>query len=97
MFVLPTSSAPASSNRATAGAVTVAVYAKDGQPAVVLRPATSMLSFTAKGTPQSGLFSGVPLAQGHSRGSELVRRDEIDPRVKVTRRIDPTDHLVDDM
>ncbi len=55
---MPIRIAPAARSRATAGAVSVGVKAKSGQAAVVGRPATSMLSFTAKGTPHSGLACG---------------------------------------
>ncbi len=50
---MPISTAPAACSRWTTGAVCAGLYAKAGQPAVVGRPATSMLSFTAKGTPAS--------------------------------------------
>ena len=46
--------APASSSRRTAAASSSGVSAKAGQAAVVGIPATSMLSFTAKGIPYSG-------------------------------------------
>ncbi len=50
-LVLPTGIAPAARSRATQVASAFGVQAKAGQAAVVGRPATSMLSLTAKGTP----------------------------------------------
>src|SRR4051794_9780420 len=54
MFVLPTSRAPASSSRRTTVADRAAGSVRAGQAAVVGIPATSMLSFTANGSPASG-------------------------------------------
>ena len=53
-FVLPTTVAPAAVRRSTTGALRSRSVAKAGQPAVVGRPATSMLSFTARRRPDSG-------------------------------------------
>src|SRR5579871_5961918 len=50
-FVFPIRIPPASRIFCTTVAVVVASYANAGQPAVVGRPATSMLSLTAKGIP----------------------------------------------
>ena len=50
--------APAAFSRVTAKASPCGVKAKAGHPAVVGRPATSILSLTAKGTPQSGRLLG---------------------------------------
>jgi hypothetical protein len=57
-LVLPITSAPAALRRATTVASVSGVKAKAGQAAVVGMPATSILSFTAKGMPQSGLVAG---------------------------------------
>ena len=58
-LVLPTKIAPASSRRRTTVAVASGLYAKAGHAAVVGRPATSMLSLIANGTPKSdGRASG---------------------------------------
>ena len=69
MFVLPTSIAPASMSRCTAGAVAVARYEKAGQAAVVCMPATSMLSLTANGTPASGSDESTVRARSSARSS----------------------------
>ena len=53
-FVLPIGTAPASTRRSTTAADSPGVRANAGQAAVVGTPATSMLSFTANGTPPSG-------------------------------------------
>lgn len=54
MFVLPTTTAPAARRRLTAPASVCAVPSRrNGVPAVVGRPATSMLSSTEKGMPPS--------------------------------------------
>jgi hypothetical protein len=53
-LVLPRHIAPAASSRATTPADAAGCFSNAGQPAVVGRPPTSMLSFTAKGMPQSG-------------------------------------------
>ena len=50
-FVFPTTIAPASSSRRTQCASRSGCRVNAGQPAVVGRPATSMLSLTANGTP----------------------------------------------
>ena len=55
---MPSGTAPAAINRATAVADSSGLYAKAGQAAVVGTPARSMLSLTAKGSPHSGLASG---------------------------------------
>ena len=46
---------PASCKACTAGAEVVGMWEKEGQAAVVGHPATSTLSFTAKGTPHRAL------------------------------------------
>ncbi len=56
-LVLPRQTAPASISRATTAASRCGVKANAGHAAVVGRPATSMLSLTAKGTPKSGIAS----------------------------------------
>ena len=50
-LVLPTTIAPASRTRCTAVADSSGTWANSGQALVVGRPATSMLSLTAIGTP----------------------------------------------
>lgn len=54
MFVLPMQMHPASSKARTAGALCWAGYENSGHAAVVWKPATSMLSFTAKHAPHRG-------------------------------------------
>jgi hypothetical protein len=51
---LPATVAPAATSRRTTVAVVSGSNANAGQPAVVGRPATSMLSFTARRDPASG-------------------------------------------
>ena len=57
-LALPTRIAPASRNRATTSASSVGTYAAPGHAAVVGTPATSMLSLTTNGTPNSGSDAG---------------------------------------
>jgi hypothetical protein len=52
-LVFPITIAPSAIRRSTAWAWRCGKYENSGQPAVVGRPATSMLSFTANGTPKS--------------------------------------------
>src|SRR5688500_8268520 len=63
MLALPTTTAPAARRRPTSVASVVARYAKPGQPAVVVAPATSMLSLTTYGTPYSGSDDGSTSAR----------------------------------
>jgi hypothetical protein len=51
---LPITIAPASSSFCTTAALAGGSYAKSGQAAVVGKPRTSILSFTANGMPYNG-------------------------------------------
>ena len=72
-LVLPTSTAPASRSFCTAGAVLSGTYEKEEQAAVVGIPATSMLSFTAKGNPASGPFAALACASASSCGTTWMK------------------------
>ena len=72
-FALPTGIAPASISRRTTSACASGTYAYAGHPAVVGQPATSMLSFTANGTPHSGLRSGSNFPSSRRNGFTASR------------------------
>ena len=87
-FVLPSTTAPASTRAWTAGALADArpgrpagSVANDGHAAVVGRPSTSMLSFTASVSPASGsVGAGRDLrVHGARRRERLVERAQGDP------------------
>lgn len=83
--------APASNSGCTARACAAGVYWKAGQAAVVGCPATSMLSFTAKGMPHRGprcsggrlsrnLWEGVASEDAWKRRTQLRAADPSRPR-----------------
>ena len=66
--------APASSSAWTTGALRAGMYQKAGQAAVVGKHATSMLSFTAKGTPHKRLRADVGTASSCLQVRKIVFR-----------------------
>ncbi len=85
--------APAASRRCTTGAVRAATYANDGHAAVVCIPSTSMLSFTANGTPASGRAGST---RGRAREC-LPPGRQGDPDGRTSLRLDACEHAIDDV
>ena len=100
-LALPSTTMPASRSRATSGASSRGggMSASASEPAVVARPAVSMLSFTSTGMPCSGPRTcpsaalGIA-ARGVVEGVGVERADGVDQRVD---RLDPVESGFDQL